>query len=204
MKHPIFVVVLSVDGIVPLQASHLIFTTTSLLGMTRGQGHVPCVQQESRLKSSEKPHTAACNKKIITWTWPSLYDSNNTFSRDQSFLSVPKSDKHKHNQSHNRTWSIYDACVSWRQEWQKQWSTLPCDLFFIKQVFCSVPPIICRKLIMWIFLSWTWKTNSIQNYQMWKTVFLFFIIRMCLSFLLLKNIDLLSVWYSMESTEHSH
>lgn len=55
--------VLNVDCIAVLQRPHLIFTTTSLLGVMRGQGHVSRVQLESRLKCSGKPHTAACNKK---------------------------------------------------------------------------------------------------------------------------------------------
>lgn len=45
------------------QRPHLIFTTASLLGVTRGQGQVPRVRLESRLKCSEKPHTAARNEK---------------------------------------------------------------------------------------------------------------------------------------------
>lgn len=58
-------IVLNADYIVPLLRlrPHLIFTTASLLGVTRGQGQVPRVQLESRLKCSEKPHTAARNEK---------------------------------------------------------------------------------------------------------------------------------------------
>lgn len=45
------------------QGPHLIFTAVSLLGVTGGQGRVPRVQLESRLKCSEKLHTAGCNEK---------------------------------------------------------------------------------------------------------------------------------------------
>lgn len=55
--------VLNADYIALLQRPHLIFTTMSLLGVMRGQGHISRVQLESRLKCSGKLHTAACNKK---------------------------------------------------------------------------------------------------------------------------------------------
>lgn len=45
------------------QRPHLIFTTGSLLGVTRGQGQVPRVRLESRLKCCEKPHSAARDEK---------------------------------------------------------------------------------------------------------------------------------------------
>ena len=62
----------------------------------QGQGRRPRGQLESRLKCSENPHIAAM-RNIITWTWPSLYDGNNTFSREQSFYQFQKNDKwHTH------------------------------------------------------------------------------------------------------------
>lgn len=67
---------------------HLIFSTAACRG-DGGQGHVPHVRLESRLKCCEKLLSAAAMREIITRTWPSLYDSNNTFSRDQSFFINP-------------------------------------------------------------------------------------------------------------------
>lgn len=40
-------------------------------------------------------------RKIIMWTWPSLYDSNNTFSRDQSFFINSKEWQTARTQSQN-------------------------------------------------------------------------------------------------------
>lgn len=45
------------------QGPHLIFTASSLPGVIGGQGRVPRVRLESRLKRSEKLNTAGRNEK---------------------------------------------------------------------------------------------------------------------------------------------
>lgn len=67
-------------------------------------------------------------RKIIMWTWPSLYDSNNTFSRDQSFFikqHTPQS------WLYERMYGLFMMLVSSKQWWQKQSNTLTICHFYL-------------------------------------------------------------------------
>lgn len=65
-------------------------------GGDEGARPSPTCPAGEQIKRALKSHTLpAAMRKIIMWTWPSLYDGNNTFSRDQSVCSPPKSDKRR-------------------------------------------------------------------------------------------------------------
>lgn len=94
-------------------------------------------------------------RKIIMWTWPSLYDSNNTLSRDQSFFINSKEWQTAHTPRGRPVgedvWSIYDACGCWGWMWQKQSNKL-------KLLSASFFSFLNRYIVSYFFHN-EWSTN---------------------------------------------